>query len=352
VALGLLATSGVPAAASPPRAAGDASLADQVRAMQALADRVGAELAAGAAAWEKGRAHVDVLIQQQMAAQRHFETQGQELQDAQARVNAVARRAYTHPAPETWSLALSVDPNALTLSLENIMILRRLGATRQDAVQQLVHQRVDGEARAARVERLRQQAQSEQVKLDVQLDALRTKSAAALADLQAAQAQLAKRRAEVAAARLAAAGRGPQPLGTCSTGADGSYANGFLPPEMLCPLATAPGQQLARQAAAAFDAMSQAHKDETGKYLCVTDSYRTYEQQVALFATKPSLAATPGRSQHGWGMAVDLCGGVERANTFESLWMQNNAPQFGFIHPDWAEPGGSRPEPWHWEFRG
>jgi hypothetical protein len=24
--------------------------------------------------------------------------------------------------------------------------------------------------------------------------------------------------------------------------------------------------------------------------------------------------------------------------------------EFGWINPDWALPGGSKPEPWHWEF--
>ena len=32
--------------------------------------------------------------------------------------------------------------------------------------------------------------------------------------------------------------------------------------------------------------------------------------------------------------------------------MKANAPAYGFVHPDWAEPGGSRPEPWHWEYVG
>jgi hypothetical protein len=30
--------------------------------------------------------------------------------------------------------------------------------------------------------------------------------------------------------------------------------------------------------------------------------------------------------------------------------MKANAGTFGWVHPDWAEPSGSKPEPWHWEF--
>jgi LAS superfamily LD-carboxypeptidase LdcB len=32
--------------------------------------------------------------------------------------------------------------------------------------------------------------------------------------------------------------------------------------------------------------------------------------------------------------------------------MKENAGQFGWVHPAWAQQGGSKPEPWHWEFVG
>lgn len=355
VALGVLGWSAGAAAAPARITTSDGSLGAQVKAMQATAERVGNELAAGAQKWEKSRARLDVLIQEAMSAQRLAETQAQDVQDAQARVNAVARQAYTHPTPTSWALAMSADPNDLSRGLENIKILDRIGATRQDAVAELVTQRIDSAARAQRAERLSRQAQVEQTRLDAQLEALRQKADAALAELQAAQDRLAQLRAKLRAqeaARLAALRQQQQVLGTCSAVADGSYANGFLPPEMLCPLATAPGQQLARQAAEAFDRMSQAYRLTTGSFLCVTDSYRPYEAQVQVFAQKPSLAATPGRSQHGWGLAVDFCGGIERPTTPAAQWMQSNASAFGWVHPSWAQPGGSRPEPWHWEFVG
>lgn len=97
--------------------------------------------------------------------------------------------------------------------------------------------------------------------------------------------------------------------------------------------------------------MSAAYAQRFGMPLCVTDSYRDHAGQVDVFRRKPALAATPGRSQHGWGLAVDLCGGVEQFGTVQHGWMQQNAGRFGFVHPEWARPGGSRPEPWHWEYR-
>ena len=84
----------------------------------------------------------------------------------------------------------------------------------------------------------------------------------------------------------------------------------------------------------------------------MTDSYRSYSAQVDLFQRKPGLAAVPGTSEHGWGLAVDFCGGIEDSGSSASAWMRSNAGRFGWFHPSWAEPSGNRPEPWHWEFQG
>jgi LAS superfamily LD-carboxypeptidase LdcB len=96
--------------------------------------------------------------------------------------------------------------------------------------------------------------------------------------------------------------------------------------------------------------MSKYHAKSVGGPVCVTDSYRSYAAQVDVYHRKPGLAAVPGTSEHGWGLAVDLCGGVQTYGTPAFNWMKANAPRFGFHHPAWAEPSGSRPEAWHWEF--
>ena len=103
-------------------------------------------------------------------------------------------------------------------------------------------------------------------------------------------------------------------------------------------------------AAAAFNAMNALHKAERGTPICVTDSYRDYGGQVAVYAAKPNLAAVPGTSNHGWGLALDLCGGVERFGSEAHLWMRINAGRFGWFHPAWAQQSGSKPEAWHWEY--
>lgn len=131
----------------------------------------------------------------------------------------------------------------------------------------------------------------------------------------------------------------------------GGYPNGLIPPSALCPIGVG-SHSLRCDAAAAYRAMSSAFAAAFGGPICITDSYRTYASQVDLYGRKPALAAVPGTSNHGWGLAVDLCGGIERFGTAQYAWMVANAGRFGFLHPTWADPGRGREEPWHWEYAG
>lgn len=140
--------------------------------------------------------------------------------------------------------------------------------------------------------------------------------------------------------------------GTCSAVDLSAYPNGMLPRGSLCPVHGAPGHLLRADAAAAFDAMSKEYQQVFGAPICMTDSYRDLAMQHDLFLRKPTLAAIPGTSNHGWGLAVDLCAGVEDFGTPQHEWLLANSFQFGWFHPGWAAQGGSRPEPWHWEFSG
>jgi hypothetical protein len=137
---------------------------------------------------------------------------------------------------------------------------------------------------------------------------------------------------------------------SCGGSASARYPNGRLPASALCPLQAAPGESLSHDAAMAFNAMSSAYQRRNGSPLCLTSSYRSYAEQAAVKLASPKMAASAGRSQHGLGLAVDLCGGVQDFASPAHLWMQRNAPLFGWFHPAWAEPSGSLPEPWHWEF--
>lgn len=140
------------------------------------------------------------------------------------------------------------------------------------------------------------------------------------------------------------------PTGSCKGGDVRGYPNGKLPVSLLCPLWGAPGHFLRADASHAFEKMSKAYARETGKPLCVTDSYRNYSTQVSLKQRKPRLAARPGTSNHGWGRAIDFCGGINRFDTDAHKWMRLNAPLYGWYHPQWARINGSKPEAWHWEY--
>jgi murein DD-endopeptidase MepM/ murein hydrolase activator NlpD len=130
----------------------------------------------------------------------------------------------------------------------------------------------------------------------------------------------------------------------------GGYINGMIPTTALCHLKSAPNHLLRCDAARAYEALASSYKAEFGQTLCITDSYRSFAAQVTAFANKPKLAAVPGTSNHGWGLAVDLCGGIERFGTPQSEWMGKHAAMFGWVHPKWSGEAGGKPEPWHWEF--
>jgi cell wall-associated NlpC family hydrolase len=129
----------------------------------------------------------------------------------------------------------------------------------------------------------------------------------------------------------------------------GGWDNGEIPTEALCQLGVY-RHALRCDAAAGYAAMDEAFSAAFGRDLCLTDSYRSLASQVTAFSEKPALAAVPGTSNHGWALAVDLCGGINRAGSPEWRWMTANAGRFGFVQPAWAAPGGEKPEPWHWEY--
>ena len=87
-------------------------------------------------------------------------------------------------------------------------------------------------------------------------------------------------------------------------------SNGNLPASDLAPIA---GGQLAKAAAAGYNAMNVESRKRYGVELRPTgsmSSYRTFAQQQYLYhlwqTGQGNLAAVPGTSNHGWGLAVDF----------------------------------------------
>ncbi|MGZ6792521.1 MAG: D-alanyl-D-alanine carboxypeptidase family protein, partial [Mycobacteriales bacterium] len=334
----------------------------------ALARSTTEQLTAGTRRWEADQARLRQLrLAQRTTEQRLARTRAQ-VGAEQAKVARVARQLAMRPLPTGLHVVLSSDP---------VQVVEALRAQQALAVTQGSQAQVVARAQAA-VTRLRdEQVAAEQLVRSA--DALTRASARRLAALQALATRTAQRldaaqsaltsalgrraataRAEAARDRAAApralasrsrsyaAGGGALCTGRSTSG----QANGNLDPASLCPLWQAPGHRMRADAAAAFDRMSQEHARTAGSPLCVTDSYRSYGEQVSVYQRTPGLAAVPGTSNHGWGLAVDLCGGVQTFGTPAYRWMKAHAGRFGFVHPSWAEPGGSKPEPWHWEHTG
>jgi zinc D-Ala-D-Ala carboxypeptidase len=127
--------------------------------------------------------------------------------------------------------------------------------------------------------------------------------------------------------------------------------NGRLPASMLCTLWD-PKRQLRSDAAVALAKLNVLYTKRFGHPICFNDAYRSLVKQYRIKAMRGGYAARPGTSEHGWGLAVDLCDGVDDgARSATYTWLRANAAAYGWDNPAWARPGGSGPyEPWHWEF--
>jgi len=139
----------------------------------------------------------------------------------------------------------------------------------------------------------------------------------------------------------------PPVLPGCEGFAAGSGSNGQIPSSELCTLWDG-RTQVRADAAVKLAELNEAYKAAWGESMCITDGFRSYSQQVATKAAKGYLAAAPGTSNHGWGLAVDICPDTYSGSRWD--WLAANAPAFGWDNPDWARPGGSKYEPWHWEY--
>ena len=125
-----------------------------------------------------------------------------------------------------------------------------------------------------------------------------------------------------------------------------SFGNGKLPASALQEIGIY-RHRLHPSAAAAFAELRAAAK-AAGIDLSCTDSYRSIEEQIDLKNRKPNLSATPGKSVHGWGFAVDLSLGLppKAFGNSVSEWLKSNAADYGWYL------GRPKDEPWHWVYRG
>lgn len=135
------------------------------------------------------------------------------------------------------------------------------------------------------------------------------------------------------------------------------HRNGRLDPSVL--KSVSGGGQMYKEAADSFNRMAVA-ASAANISLRGSGTYRDILRQISLVQEKGlysgppangykarngtnGYAATPGTSNHGWGLAIDI-DVKDSKNSAEFKWLENNAGNYGFTFPDL--PG----EPWHWEY--
>jgi D-alanyl-D-alanine carboxypeptidase len=119
------------------------------------------------------------------------------------------------------------------------------------------------------------------------------------------------------------------------------YGNGKAPASALQTIGDT-GHRLWKPAASSMDSLLAAARRD-GVKIGITDSYRSYDEQVDLVRRKGlysqgGLAARPGTSDHGWGRSVDL-----DLDARAQAWMRTNGKQYGFTEDVPRES-------WHWTF--
>ncbi|WP_163184543.1 M15 family metallopeptidase [Cellulosimicrobium sp. SL-1] len=124
---------------------------------------------------------------------------------------------------------------------------------------------------------------------------------------------------------------------------------GRVPDAALAPIPWSPGDRVRADVLDGLVALDAAYVERFGVHLTINSSYRTFEEQQGLYDPSSPIAAPPGCSNHGLGFAVDLGGGVQAFGTPQYEWLKQHAETYGWTHPDFAEPDGRVPEPWHWE---
>ncbi|MEU8610804.1 M15 family metallopeptidase [Actinoplanes sp. NPDC048791] len=120
------------------------------------------------------------------------------------------------------------------------------------------------------------------------------------------------------------------------------YGNGKIPANALEKVGNT-NHKLWAPAAESLNKMISDAKAQ-GVTIGITDSYRSYSEQVDVARRKGlysqgGLAAKPGTSEHGWGMATDL-----DLNNKAQAWMRANGEKYGFVE-------NTPREPWHWAYK-
>ncbi len=173
--------------------------------------------------------------------------------------------------------------------------------------------------------------------------------------------------AEALEAAMSASAAGTTATTTPTTMAWGGYQNGRVPLTAMTQMPS--GGYLRHDAAVAVSRFNSAFHAKFGVSAFQTQTYRTYPSQQLIFVQrytphknkvaggeywsgnywvkKPdvAVAAIPGTSNHGWGLAIDFGSGIQTAGSDQKKWADANGPKWA-----WYPVGNDFGEPWHFEF--
>lgn len=240
--------------------------------------------------------------------------------------------------PDTGALGL-VTSDEIGADLEAEAYVQKLADDRESLLDEANSLRGEQQDLTGSAQELQSYTQLERVELEDELDALRQRSEETTEELT----QELEDRGLSPDAYMA----GVECDADAASAASG-HPNGLLPDEALCEL-WEEGHTLRADAAVDLIRLNERHVEEFGEDMCLTSAYRDLPNQQRVFAqTQPGFAAVPGTSNHGLGLAVDLCGGVQNFRSERWNWVEANGAEFGWYHPDWAK--SSPFEPWHWEY--
>lgn len=302
------------------------------------AEQSAKELEDATKALEKRRSDIAASEKQLKDKLRSLQTADQQLAQIRQPVAQMAELLYEQPVGAD-GIAPFLSGDAGDGTLRAMANVGQIVAVRQQAVEQTSQLYTQTEQLAAQAQDLRANNLLAEAQMAAEIDTLRQRSDKIVKSLTTALVKLGIKIDKVGKAAL-----GCNPLQAATAN---DYPNGLIPRTMLCPLQQK-GFMLRADATIAFVSLNEAYRRQFGKQICVTSAYRSLSEQQSVYYRRPGFAAVPGRSNHGLGLAADLCGGIQNPGSVQFRWMEQNSKKYGWFHPAWAY--SSPFEPWHWEY--
>ncbi|SFJ98910.1 D-alanyl-D-alanine carboxypeptidase [Streptosporangium canum] len=301
------------------------------------AEKASKDLEGATKALEQRRAKIQASQKELTAKLRELQVAEKAFAQVRQPLSDIVGQLYQQSAGSDVAAFLSGTSNAS--ALRAMADVSQLVAERDQILQEGGRLQAERERLATEAQELRASNLLSEAQMGAEIETLRARSDKIVKSLTQALVKLGVK-----------VDKGGQPAAGCAPTkalSANEFANGLIPKAYLCPLQQR-GNELRGDAALAFISLNEAYKRQFGRPMCLTDSYRNLAEQQSVYYRRPGFAAIPGRSNHGLGLAVDLCGGVERFRSPQFNWLEANGKKFGWFHPKWAYV--SPFEPWHWEY--